>query len=133
MMTSIILDTHFFYWYVNQTPKKVSKALLNRISCAERVYISAITCVEMAMLVKRKRIILDIPYEAWYEMAMAESGIEVLPITADIAHLSVKLPEHHKDPHDRLIIASALLNGCQLASVDGKFSLYKELDGLLIS
>lgn len=131
-MTSIILDTHYFYWYINQTPKKVSANLQNQINRADDVYLSAISCFEMAMLVKYKRIVFDMPYTQWYDIAIAQSGIQVLPVIADIAHLSVTLPEHHKDPHDRLIIATALYHGYQLASADSKFALYSELQGLLI-
>ncbi len=132
MTTSIILDTHYFYWYVNQTPRKISEELYHKISTADNLYISAITCVEMAMLIKRQRIILSMDYLEWYKIATTHMQLKVLPVTDDIAHLSVELPEHHKDPHDRIIIATALHYGYSLASIDKKFQLYDELTDLLI-
>ena len=41
--------------------------------------------------------------------------------------------EHHRDPQDRIIIATALTHEARLISVDGKFTRYRELDGKLIS
>ncbi|WP_343123118.1 PIN domain-containing protein [Chrysiogenes arsenatis] len=42
------------------------------------------------------------------------------------------LPEHHTDPQDRLIIATALNHNAKLLSADSKFKLYRELEGLLV-
>ena len=55
------------------------------------------------------------------------SGIELLSMTAEIATRAVSLSPIHKDPFDRIIIASALEHNAQLASVDGNFPLYTEL------
>jgi PIN domain nuclease of toxin-antitoxin system len=43
------------------------------------------------------------------------------------------LPEHHRDPHDRIIIAIALASHAQLISADAQFSAYQELAGQLVS
>ena len=48
------------------------------------------------------------------------------------AERAVSLPEHHKDPIDRIIIATAIEHQAQLLSVDGRFSDYQELAGLLV-
>jgi len=70
--------------------------------------------------------------EEWFEKATTGSGIEIVPITPAIAETAVKLPEHHTDPQDRLIMATAIANKAQLISADAKFSLYRELDGFRI-
>ncbi len=49
-----------------------------------------------------------------------------------IAGIAVDLPEHHSDPQDRIIIATALRYDAQLMSADGKFPLYKELADKLL-
>jgi PIN domain nuclease of toxin-antitoxin system len=46
---------------------------------------------------------------------------------------SANLPQHHRDPADRLIIATALEHRYSLLSVDSKFELYTELADLLVS
>lgn len=64
---------------------------------------------------------------------MERSGITLLPITAEIAYKAVSLSPIHKDPFDRLIIATALVYQAKLASIDGLFYQYLELDTYLMS
>jgi PIN domain nuclease of toxin-antitoxin system len=56
-----------------------------------------------------------------------------MPITAPIAIHAGLLPYHHKDPADRLIIATAIHHDMKLVSFDGAFPAYIELKDLLIS
>jgi PIN domain nuclease of toxin-antitoxin system len=58
--------------------------------------------------------------------------VNVLPITCDISYLAGTLPEHHKDPADRIIIATALYHNLKLMSLDSIFPAYQELVGQLI-
>jgi PIN domain nuclease of toxin-antitoxin system len=58
--------------------------------------------------------------------------VSLLPVSAEIASIAVDLPEHHSDPQDRIIIATALALGCELISADRKFPLYQELVGKLV-
>ena len=69
---------------------------------------------------------------AWFEKAIAGSGIELAPITPEIAQIAVDLPEHHSDPQDRLIMATAIANKAYIMSADSKFDMYKELNGLRV-
>ncbi len=76
---------------------------------------------------------LNLPIREWFERALDGSRIELLALTPDIAARAVQLTDHHRDPFDRIVIATALeLNG-QLASVDGKFPAYPELAGCLLA
>jgi PIN domain nuclease of toxin-antitoxin system len=63
----------------------------------------------------------------WFEKALDGSGITLLPITARIARIAVQLPEHHRDPQDRLIIATALTHGATPVSRHDKLPLHAEL------
>jgi len=56
----------------------------------------------------------------------------LLPITPAISTSAVHLHEHHSDPQDRIIIATALLHDAKLMSDDGKFPKYIELKGRLL-
>jgi PIN domain nuclease of toxin-antitoxin system len=68
----------------------------------------------------------------WFEQALTLSEVELLAITPEIAMCAVSLEVHHSDPQDRLIIATAIQHQVSLMSVEQKFKLYRELDGLLI-
>jgi PIN domain nuclease of toxin-antitoxin system len=59
--------------------------------------------------------------------------VELLPLTPAIAARAVELPDMHRDPFDRIIIATALEMDARLASVDGRFVSYTELAGRLIA
>jgi PIN domain nuclease of toxin-antitoxin system len=128
----ILLDTHIWHWWINQIPDKLSATIIELIEQTEDITVSAISCFEMAWLVKHGRIDLGCPFEQWLEEVEAAQCVRFLPITPRIASTAVALPEHHKDPQDRLIIATALIHEAQLLSFDGAFPAYQELQGRLI-
>jgi PIN domain nuclease of toxin-antitoxin system len=97
-----------------------------------RIGVSAISCFEVAWLVRRGRVEIPVPLDVWFEAALDGSGIRLLPITPRVAQLAVELPEHHRDPQDRIIIATSIVNDGQLISADGNFPAYEELAGRLI-
>lgn len=77
---------------------------------------------------------LDLPCAAdqWFREALEPAGIVLLPLSAEIAYLAVNLTPVHRDPFDCLIIATALAYKAKLASIDGLFSQYAELDTYLM-
>ena len=83
-------------------------------------------------LVRHGRIDLGCHFEQWLEDVEAAQCIRFLPVTPRIASLAPALPEHHKDPQDRLIIATAIIHDAQLLSFDTAFPAYQELKGRLI-
>lgn len=128
----IVLDTHIWLWWINQERSRLQPTWTARIESAEPVGVSAISCFEIAWLTHRGRIELPTNEDEWFDKALEGSGITLLPITPRIARTAVHLPEHHRDPQDRLIIATALAHGATLISVDGRFRDYTELAGHLL-
>lgn len=129
----LLLDTHIWIWWINQTPKRLSNEMIKQIEQAETVAISAISCFEVTWLYDHKRILLDIPIQEWIAQSTDNAGIICLPVSCKIASLAAELPEHHKDPQDRIIIATAICHTSQLISADSQFSEYQEMRDLLIS
>ncbi|WLT39522.1 type II toxin-antitoxin system VapC family toxin [Synechocystis sp. B12] len=86
----------------------------------------------MAWLNHNNRIILPQNKTEWFEKALVGSAILLLPITPKIAEIAVELPEHHRDPHDRLIIATAIFFDAYLMSADQKFPRYEEIKNKLV-
>lgn len=127
----VLLDTHIWLWWVHQAPE-LNREHQQLIDSAESIFVSAISCWEVAMLQQRNKIILSVDLMDWFQLAMEESGVESLSISQRIAILAAQLPMHHKDPADRLIIASALKESLYLLSYDSKFSLYDEIKMNLI-
>lgn len=128
----IVLDTHIWFWWINKDCQNLSDIRQAQIENAERVAVSAISCFEMAWLERHQRISISCQMSAWFEKALTESGVELLSITPNIAMRAVNLYEHHSDPQDRIIIASAIEHNARLMSDDRKFPLYSELTGKLL-
>lgn len=123
----LLLDTHIWLWWVNHTGE-LPTSHCNYIEQADELYISAISCWEVAYLHHRQRIQLSIDIEQWLEDAITDSGIICLPCSRAIATFAAKLPEHHRDPADRFIIATAVVQDCHVMSFDTKFGLYEVLN-----
>ena len=116
----IILDTHAWLWWINESTELPASALAV-IEQADSIGISAMSCWEVAMLVGKSRIGLSMDVEIWLELALQRPKVRLLPITPQIAVLSTRLPgDFHGDPADRLIVATSLAHKSTLISKDRK-------------
>lgn len=127
----IILDTHVWLWWL-MGDTRLKPQWRQCIETTDRVCVSAISCVEVAWLAESGRITLANASDEWMENAITHSGLELIPITPNIAKRAAELTQHHRDPQDRLIIATALAYQATLISADSKFPLYIELTGYLL-
>lgn len=128
----IILDTHIWHWWINQIPGRLSKATIALIEEAEDVGVSAISCFELAWQTRHGRIDLGMTFDEWLKQVEEAAIVRFLPVTPWIGAKAVALTEHHRDPQDRLIIATAIHHGARLLSFDAAFPAYEELGHLLI-
>ena len=128
----LVLDTHVWLWWM-ASHERLKPIWQTRIEQAEKVGVSAISLFEVSWLEHHGRISLGCDPNWWFGQALESSGIDLLPITPQVATRAVSLEEHHSDPQDRLIIATALEHQANLLSADGKFKFYDELEGFLIS
>ena len=129
----IVLDTHIWLWWINGNSDKLRPSWTEAIHRSQHVGVAAISMFEVCWLSAHHRIELTRDPQSWIEHALLPSGIELCPLTPEVASLAVSLQEHHSDPQDRLIMATALTLDAELISADRKFSDYSELDGKLIS
>ena len=129
----ILLDTHIWVRWVDPSANPLSLELVETIERADQLAVSAITCWEVAWLVRRGRLELRLSLVDWLDEALAGSNVICLPIDRGIAVRAASLPEHHRDPADRLIIATAMERQAPLISLDGAFAAYFESIGSLIS
>ena len=119
----LLLDTHIFLWYLAAS-RKLPKSVLNRIEMADVVYISAASIWEAGIKIKQGR--LEANIDDLYE-GIASSGFVELPISAIHSVLAANLPEHHRDPFDRMLIAQAMSEPLKLLTADGLLRQYSEL------
>ena len=130
----LLLDTHIWIrWHNPQSGRfALAENPIEEIETADSIAISAISCWELGQLVKRQRVQLDLSVDEWVAIAL-EGDIQVLPVDRPIAIKASQLPEHHRDPADRIIIATALIHDASLVSLDSVFPQYEELKDRLIT
>ncbi|MDU9049962.1 MAG: type II toxin-antitoxin system VapC family toxin [Candidatus Electrothrix sp. Rat3] len=127
-----MLDTHIWIrWLMPTDP--LPPDLTELIETADGLAVSSISCWEVILLEKFNRIELPLPVDEWLKEALGGSDVAILSIDERIASLAARLPYHHKDPADRFIIATAIINHIELISLDNCFPLYVELTDLLIT
>ena len=85
---------------------------------------SAASFWEVAMLMEKKRIILDRPVYKWRTDAL-RSGIEEIPLDGELAIESVTLVDLHSDPMDRFIVATAIKMRATLVTSDTRLLAWK--------
>jgi PIN domain nuclease of toxin-antitoxin system len=92
--------------------------------------LSAVTAWEIALLVDTGRIELDGPLETWIERFLARPGIEAVPLSHRAACRSYQLHHlEHRDPADRLLIATAIELACPLVTYDDRIARFGEQHG----
>jgi PIN domain nuclease of toxin-antitoxin system len=133
MSQIIILDTHIWVWFITQEFERFPGHWRDEIETADQVGISPISCFEVALAQQRGRLELPCPVAFWLQEALEPSGISLFPITAEIAYRAVNLSPIHRDPFDRLIIATAINANAKFASIDSVFSRYSELNSILMN
>lgn len=129
----IILDTHVWVNWILLGEPGLTQPITAAINSQSLMAVSAISCFEVSLLVKQRKLELPLPIGEWLVEALSASGVDCLPVTCEISRLSVALQDIHKDPADRIIIATAIAHDALLASVDSVFPAYPELAGRLIA
>src|SRR5882762_3016059 len=119
--TALLLDTHVWVHYINATPGLKAETIrtIDAARGSGLVFISVISIWEIALLVRLRRLALHASVPQWTEQALTLPGTSLLPFTPNIAIESVDLPEPmHKDPSDRILVASARIERLTLVTRD---------------
>ena len=119
----VLLDTHVLLWALSDDPKLSSKAR-RLIENAAEIYVSAATFWELAIKVGLGKLDADLDEIREYCL---ESGFVELPITSEHAIAVKDLEHHHKDPFDRLIVATAISEPMRLMTADAQIAQYTSL------
>jgi PIN domain nuclease of toxin-antitoxin system len=116
----LLLDTHALLWALAE-PELLGPIARERITDPDHeVFVSPVNIWEIA--IKRSAGRLDAPPDLLRDIA--EAGFAPLPMTLAHAHTAGRLPRHHGDPFDRLLIGQAIAESLTLVTVDGEFPKY---------
>jgi PIN domain nuclease of toxin-antitoxin system len=117
----LLLDAHTLICAVDDPSRLGSQAARELANSANDLFLSAGTIWEIAIKVGLKKPALSLPCDVWMTQAIADLGLVTLPITVDCAHAQSLLPNHHRDPFDRLLVAQAKTDNVVLVSTDVVF------------
>ncbi|MBV9894892.1 MAG: type II toxin-antitoxin system VapC family toxin [Chloroflexi bacterium] len=126
MAAPLLLDTHGWVWWVGGSPElpERTRRHIQSAFAENRLWVSAISAWEVALLVQRGRLELRLPVREWVARSEALSGLQFLPIDTAIGLRAVELADLHQDPADRMIVASAELLGAVLVTRDQRLRAY---------
>ena len=114
----LLLDTCALLWLAH-SPMDLSELARQEIADnAGGLFVSAISMWEVTLKHRSGRLSLPADPEAWYSTVLEHHGIVELPLTGTVAIKSVNLPNIHRDPADRFIIATALENRLRVVTPD---------------
>jgi len=127
----VVIDTHILIWFVNGSEKlsKIARETINQsIASGEEIIISAISIWEIAMLINKDRLVLSMDIESWLSNIENIQGFRFVPVDNEIAFKSTQLPgDFHKDPADRMIVATARKLAVPLITADQKIRSYEHI------
>ena len=124
----ILLDTRTLLWLAADQEKLSVRAKKTIAKNAGALFVSAITAFEIAIKERNKKLELTMPSMNWFVEALDCHGVRDIPIDSNIAISSVQLPLLHNDPCDRIIIATAQLNGMKILTPDHHISRYEQAE-----
>ena len=115
----ILLDTHVLVWLDQDSPRLGSacRTVLDEALAHDDLAVSAISFWEVAMLVARERLAIETDVDAWRRDLLA-AGLREVSVDGRVALLAASVVGLHRDPADRLIAATAAINGAVLATAD---------------
>jgi len=120
-----LLDTHTFLWW-NMDDAQLSSLARELIANGNNeIFLSAATAWEIAIKTERGRLILPEDPTRYISNRMSLHGFQALPVQIHHATQVYKLPLHHADPFDRLLIAQSQIESMPLISVDADIRKYE--------
>lgn len=119
----LLLDTHVFLWTVAGS-SRLKPATRRLIEDADEVHVSAVSLWEIAIKTSLGKLEAD-PHEL--AASIEPSGFIELPVRAAHAAGVARLPFHHHDPFDRLLVAQALAEPLRLLTVDDVLAKYSDI------
>ena len=121
---NLLLDTHTFLWFI-ENHKNLSPTARKTIeSTIDTIYVSIVTPWEIAIKTSIGKLTLSKPIQSLFPSEMNTNNFILLPIHYDHIIKLGKLPFHHNDPFDRMLIAQAITESLHIISRDSSLDSY---------
>lgn len=119
-----LLDTHIFLWYITDDERlssSVASAIRNEDNAA---YLSVVSMWEALAKHQLGKLPLPSPADEYITEKRVAHDIAALPFDEPALSHLLRLPMHHRDPFDRMLICQALQHDLQIVTVDHQFVKY---------
>jgi PIN domain nuclease of toxin-antitoxin system len=115
----LLLDTHVWIWTQEDPDELGANARQMILDGANELLVSSVSTLEIARMVSIGRLILTKELRQWVRDGLSSIQARSVAVDHEIAAQSYQLPEpFHRDPADRMLVASARLHDCTLVSAD---------------
>ncbi|MFN7924087.1 MAG: type II toxin-antitoxin system VapC family toxin [Bryobacteraceae bacterium] len=116
-----LLDTHALVWGISE-PDRLP-ATVREILVREEVHASVVSYWEL-MLKKGRQSALVIQPLDWWQRYVTRQSISVIPVRVEHVNLLDEMPEWHRDPFDRMLVAQAMAESLTLITKDDSLGRY---------
>jgi PIN domain nuclease of toxin-antitoxin system len=121
----LLLDTHVWFWALQSPDKLGRRCRLELESGANTLAVATISTVELGQLQATERIAFKGTLESWVRRGIETLALQTVELSHPIAVLAYALPGNfHKDPADRLLVATAVHHGLTLVTADERILAY---------
>ena len=124
-MSRVVLDTSaLLYWTLS--PERLTKTARRAIAKGEHdgILVSAISVWEIGLKVQRGALSLGLPFNAYVQRLQRADALTLVPVDLRVWLHVLDMPWSHRDPADRVIVATAEINGLPLVSSDATIGKY---------
>jgi PIN domain nuclease of toxin-antitoxin system len=121
---NLLLDTHTLIWFLNDHPFLSPRAKSVIEHPENESFVSIASLWEIAIKVNIGKLDLGARFKTLFPAQLEVNGFIELPVNIEHLYALERLPLHHRDPFDRLIIAQAQVEGLSLVSRDPHFDAY---------
>ena len=124
----ILLDTHVWLWSQQSQEQFGPEARSMILNEDNALFVSSISSLEITRLVWRERLTLAGQLRTWISETLNKLKAETIPVTHEIALTAYELPgEFHRDPADRILVATAVVHNLTLMTADNRILEYPHL------
>ncbi|MBJ07058.1 MAG: PIN domain nuclease [Verrucomicrobiaceae bacterium] len=121
---NLLLDSNTVVWFLEGAPALSDKAANLIESLESRSMVSSVTPWELAVKTGLGKIRLPYRLDEEFDSALESMGFELIPLSRSALERTARLPGHHRDPFDRLLVAEAIEHGATLISPNEVFDHY---------
>lgn len=123
-VNTYLLDTCTFIWLCSAAERLSETAKTAIDDPAAVLVLSDVSALEIALKWKAGKLVLPDPPRRWIEAQTEVWALEALPLDREAVYRSAELPEHHRDPFDRLLVAAAINRNATILTPDEAIGQY---------